>query len=278
VAALGQVGVNTPDPKATFDIAASPADLTKVDGVLAPRLTGNQLKAKDGLYLTAQTGSIVYVTAAAVPTTAKTVNITTTGYYYFDGAVWQKIANGVVATEPWNVQGTTNPATANSENIYQTGNVAIGTQYPTSGVSLDVRGAVHLGSGHSTSATIGLHSIVSGSNNIAETEFSAIIGGNANKAIKNPNSANAVRSNFIIGGTSNESQAQGAGVIGGIYNKAIGVHSVVLGGVFNETRSGHSVAAGTSNIANGVSEFVAGRFSTNYVYTSVVGDEGKNRL
>lgn len=275
---FAQVGVNTADPKATFDIQGAPTDVTKTDGIIVPRITGNQLKAKDGLYLAAQTGSMVYVTAAAAPATAKTVNITTAGYYYFDGAVWQRVANGIASTEPWNIQGTTDPATANSENIYQTGNVAIGTQYPTSGVSLDVRGAVHLGSGHPTSTTIGLHSLVSGSNNIAETEFSAIIGGNANKAIKNPNSSNAVRSNFIIGGTSNESQAQGAGVIGGIYNKAIGVHSVVLGGGFNETRSGHSVAAGTSNIANGFSEFVAGRFSTNYVYTSVVGDEGKNRL
>ncbi|RXM41423.1 hypothetical protein BOQ62_00525, partial [Chryseobacterium sp. CH21] len=61
-----------------------------------------------------QTGN-VYVTAAAVPTTTKTVNITTGGYYYFDGAVWQKLANGAAA-EPWNVEGTTNPATANSEN------------------------------------------------------------------------------------------------------------------------------------------------------------------
>lgn len=277
VAVLGQIGVNTPDPKATLDIAASPSDLTKVDGVLAPRLTGNQLKAKDGLYLAAQTGSIVYVTAAAVPTTTKTVNITTGGYYYFDGAVWQKLANGAAA-EPWNVEGTTSPATANSENIYQTGNVAIGTPYPTTGVSLDVRGAVHLGSGHSASATIGLHSLVSGSNNIAETEFSAILGGSGNKTIKNPNSSNAVRSNFIIGGTSNESQAQGAGVIGGIYNKAIGAHSIVLGGSFNETLNAHSVAAGTSNTANGYSEFVAGMFSTNYTYTSLVGDEGKNRL
>lgn len=32
-----------------------------------------------------------------------------------------------VPTEPWNIQSTTNPATANTENIYQMGNVAIGT-------------------------------------------------------------------------------------------------------------------------------------------------------
>ncbi|MFP3599495.1 hypothetical protein [Chryseobacterium sp. SIMBA_029] len=85
----GQVGINTQAPKATLDVTASPTDATKSDGFIAPRLTGNELKAKDALYLAAQTGAIVYVTQAASPITTKTAKVTGTGYYYFDGSVWQ---------------------------------------------------------------------------------------------------------------------------------------------------------------------------------------------
>jgi len=45
--AYGQVGINTATPKATLDVTSTPADLTKTDGFIAPRLTGAELKAKD---------------------------------------------------------------------------------------------------------------------------------------------------------------------------------------------------------------------------------------
>lgn len=48
--AYAQVGINTPDPKATLDVMALPADLTKTDGLIAPRLKGTELKAKDTNY------------------------------------------------------------------------------------------------------------------------------------------------------------------------------------------------------------------------------------
>lgn len=92
-----QVGINTPAPNATLDVAASPTDLTKTDGFIAPRLKGSELKAKDANYTAPQTGAIVYVTEALTPanTTAKTVNVTTLGYFYFDGSVWQKMVADV---------------------------------------------------------------------------------------------------------------------------------------------------------------------------------------
>lgn len=92
--AYSQVGINTEKPKATLDVMASPADTSKTDGFIAPRLTGDELKAKDGLYTALQTGAIIYATAAASPTTVKTANVTAAGYYYFDGSVWQKISGG----------------------------------------------------------------------------------------------------------------------------------------------------------------------------------------
>ncbi len=40
-----------------------------------------------------KTGTIVYVTSGVVVPTAKTVNVTTVGYYYFDGSVWVKMSS-----------------------------------------------------------------------------------------------------------------------------------------------------------------------------------------
>lgn len=126
--AYSQVGINNETPKATLDITAKTTDGTKPEGIIAPRLTGDQIKLGDAQYDTPQTGAIVYATAAITTTptvTDKTKNITAIGYYYFDGAFWQALKGS--ATEPWNVSGSTTPAILNSQNIYQMGRVAIGT-------------------------------------------------------------------------------------------------------------------------------------------------------
>ena len=133
----GRVGINTSTPAATLDVTASPSISTRIDGFIAPRLKGSELKAKDGLYTTAQDGTIVYVTEAlaSANTTIKTANVTSIGYYYFDKTLdsgsgqWVKVANPVAAAvyqEPWNVWGTTTPATTNSQKIYQKASVSIG--------------------------------------------------------------------------------------------------------------------------------------------------------
>lgn len=128
--ALAQVGINTEAPKATLDVASKPNDNTKVDGFIAPRLTGDELKAKDALYVAAQTGAIVYATAAANPTTAKTVNVTDPGYYYFDGTVWVKISDSnsqALAGTEWYKSGTTTDAASDKiEGIWRSGFIGIG--------------------------------------------------------------------------------------------------------------------------------------------------------
>ncbi|ANF49095.1 hypothetical protein A0O34_00330 [Chryseobacterium glaciei] len=92
-ATYSQVGINTATPNATFDVTAIPSDLSKTDGFIAPRLKGTELKAKDANYTLLQTGAIVYVTEILAPTdtTAKTINVTALGYFYFDGNIWQKM-------------------------------------------------------------------------------------------------------------------------------------------------------------------------------------------
>jgi len=92
---FSQVGINTTQPKATLDVTAKTTDGSRPEGFIAPRLTGDQIKAGDNQYETAQTGTIAYATSAAtMPRTIKTAGITAPGYYYFDGAVWKSLSMG----------------------------------------------------------------------------------------------------------------------------------------------------------------------------------------
>lgn len=126
----GNVGINTPDPKATLDVAGSPTITTKLDGVIAPRITGEQLRAK--AYTTAQTGAIVYVTeAATAPLDNQVIKVDAVGYYFFDGSIWN-----AMQIEPWNQAGTTTKATNNNQNIYQNGHIGIRETNPGSALSI----------------------------------------------------------------------------------------------------------------------------------------------
>ena len=124
-----QVGINNSTPKASLHITPQNTDGTTAEGIIAPNLTRAQLIGKDVRYNTDQKGAIIYVTTLDGTLTAKTTNITATGYYYFDGSVWQPFTQpaSIVPTEPWQVQGSTTSANTNAQNIYQTGSVGIGS-------------------------------------------------------------------------------------------------------------------------------------------------------
>lgn len=93
---FSQVGINTTTPKATLDVVGKPTNITVLDGIIAPRLTGDQLKAKT--YTIDQKGAIVYITAGTTPpATGQVINVIDEGYYYFDSIRWVKI--GVNATK-----------------------------------------------------------------------------------------------------------------------------------------------------------------------------------
>lgn len=84
-----QVGINTQLPKATLDINSNPNNMLIPDGIIAPRLTGDQLKAKDSVYNIDQIGALVYVIEKVNdPVTPKTINVNKPGYYMFDGTKW----------------------------------------------------------------------------------------------------------------------------------------------------------------------------------------------
>jgi hypothetical protein len=87
--AYAQIGINTESPKATLDVVGKPAVATSADGVIAPRMTGDQLRAKDGVYLPEQTGALVYVTQAVGIPSVKTAKVDKPGYYMYNGETWK---------------------------------------------------------------------------------------------------------------------------------------------------------------------------------------------
>ena len=109
-AAAQNVGINTNIPAATLQVAGAPATTTIADGLMMPSLTGNQLKAKDAAYTITQTGVMVYVTAAVSAPAGKTVNVTTPGFYYFDGTVWQRAGRSVQAGQLLNTVFVDDPS------------------------------------------------------------------------------------------------------------------------------------------------------------------------
>ncbi|MGC4040275.1 MAG: hypothetical protein QM710_05695 [Flavobacterium sp.] len=99
-----QVGVGTTTPESTFDVVAllPTGTSSTVDGILIPRVDRQRAQSMAGI--TAST--LVYVNSIATGTaTGTAVNISSTGFYYYDGSVWQKITT--TANTSWNLSGNT---------------------------------------------------------------------------------------------------------------------------------------------------------------------------
>lgn len=93
-----QVGVNTETPATTLHVIPTRTDGSTAEGIIAPNLKRSEVIAKDGRYATPQTGAMIYVSDLSGTLTTKTAKITSTGYYYFDGTLWQPFTNGAVGT------------------------------------------------------------------------------------------------------------------------------------------------------------------------------------
>lgn len=111
---FAQVGINTTNPKATLDITALPTDLTRTDGIIIPRIDGNQLFLKNNLYGADQTATLIYVTSPATGASlaGDTEEVTETGYYMHNGIKWIKLnASTSVSSNDWQLSGNTTTLT-----------------------------------------------------------------------------------------------------------------------------------------------------------------------
>ncbi|NUY80436.1 hypothetical protein HUK80_05975 [Flavobacterium sp. MAH-1] len=129
VAGVAQVGVGTTSPSATLDITAANLTGTTVDGLLIPRVSRLRAQTMTGT----PTSTILYVNDISNGTaTGTTVNVTTTGFYFFNGSVWEKLGTG--ATTGWlttgnsGLSGTTNflGTTDNIDLAFRRNNTASG--------------------------------------------------------------------------------------------------------------------------------------------------------
>ncbi len=150
VLTFAQVGVNTDNPQATLDVVGK-VDNSTLDGIIAPRFTGDVLGSKT--YTTAQTGALVYVTEAATNLSGQVVNAASPGYYYFDGSVWQIFLNtntGDPSLDSWvddnpNLQvklgtlsdGITTRPMGTEFVALDNGNVGIGTASPSDNLEIN---------------------------------------------------------------------------------------------------------------------------------------------
>lgn len=96
-----QIGVNTIAPKTTFDVEAKRdtsgtiIDNSQLIGLQAPRMTRQELTNNTAAYGLEQKGALIFITDVSGGTAlGQRANIIAPdNYYYFDGAVWQRIAD-----------------------------------------------------------------------------------------------------------------------------------------------------------------------------------------
>lgn len=268
---LAQVGINTTTPNSTFEVAASPLADNKVDGLLIPKISGDDLRSKNNLYNTAQHGTLLYVTIADSVPSGKTVDVLSPGFYFYDSTLqkWTKLNSAVSsAVEPWYIQNTTNPATSNTDSIYQTGSVAIGKNAAytdgTNTSNLDVAGAVRFGNDHQ--GTIGDNSVAFGTENEA-SGVSSFAQGYQNK-VSGYFAASAGEGNNVSGESAFGLGSQNT--VSGTWSGAFGRNNNVSSptsnafGYENIIASSNSFAFGTSNTISG------------YLYTSLAVGTGNN--
>lgn len=294
------IGAATPNASANLDVTATDINGNK-RGMLVPRV--NLLNTTDATTINSGNVNSLLVFNEA------TQGDVTPGFYYWYINKWERIANNSnlaqtnttltfdpnaatlnytneqgnnpiinltsLKIEPWQVEQTTFQATTNTQNIYQLGNVGIGTNDMLADVALDVRGAVRGGTGNNgavgtNSAAFGTNNRASGTNSSA-TGTNNIVIGNVSGAIGNNNLVNSDNSMAI--GINNVMNAQKSFVVGegnsltGIFASAMGRENIVDGenavahGVNNQALADYTYTLGVGNISGAMGSMVFGRYN-----------------
>lgn len=294
------IGAAIPNASANLDVTALDINGNK-RGLLIPRLS--LLNTTDAT--TINNGNINSLLVFNDATQADV----TPGFYYWYINKWERIANNSniadisttlsfdlptgtlnyineygnnppinlssLKIEPWLVEQTTNQATTNTQNIYQIGNVGIGTNDIINGVALDVRGSVRGGTGNV--GTIGINSAAFGTNNSVSGNNSSATGsnnhvvGSVSGGIGNNNTVNsdnslAIGLNNVV--NANKSFTVGEGnVLTGFFASAMGRENIVDGenavahGVNNQSLADYTYTLGVGNISGAMGSMVFGRYN-----------------
>lgn len=229
---FAQVGINTGSPQATLDVTGMPATKNMLDGIIAPRLTGDQLRAKN--YTPAQTGAIVYVTVADSAPAGQTENVTSAGYYYFDGAEWSNMGTN------WHTDGNHN------------------TSAPLATLGNDISGGNYLGTTDDQKLVIATKKNVKAILDV-DGNFS---GGNAN-SVSGPYASFAWGSNNVL--TNNTSSNIALGKDNTV--SAQGNFPALAVGLGNTANNGAKVI-GNNNTASGANNLVFGNSNTSLANTA----------
>lgn len=212
-----QVGINTDNPSATLDIVGKPTNIVAKDGLIPPRISLTNLKAKTG-YSSAQEGAIVFVNDLDAATgTGATVNVKTKGYYYFDGTLWLPLDTNTLDLR---MVGTNNHITQDA------GFGATGTSAGT--------GSQNIAIGKST-----LNAITTGSNNIA-------IGENALTLASTNTNNIAIGTNAMRNASSTSSVGIGDDALSSFIETDVAYSSVAIGrhALKSATTARYSTAVG----------------------------------
>jgi hypothetical protein len=152
--------------------------------------------------------------------------------------------------EPWQKELSTNKATLNTDNIYQMGNVGIGTNNRLAGVTLDVRGAVRLGNPPNPVPAVGTSSFVAGFESAASGDYAISMG----------RYTKADGYNSFAAGNSAESPGNYSVAIGN-FAKSSGTSSLALSSGGAEAQGDNSTALGVGTVAPAANSTTLGKYN-----------------
>ncbi|WP_298224545.1 hypothetical protein [Flavobacterium sp.] len=248
--AQAQVGIGTTTPNATFDVRASnQATPANTDGILIPRVDAFPATNPTA----SQNGMLVFLTTVS--------GTNQPGFYYWNNATtaWIGINSAANSDADWYKVGTSTAPTLITDNMFHTGNVAIGKNtaiYPLEIQSSNAERGINASYSNATSNAIdniGINNSISGTstdntygiyNNLSGTGATGIQFGTANSI------SNSGNSNHI--GNFNEMVGSGTGNHYGVYSDIGGTGTgKQYGSSINISNSSNAIHYGTNNNLSG---------------------------
>lgn len=275
------IGTDTPNKSAALDIKSEKR------GLLIPRVELSSLTNYSPITENQTNSLLVYNTEDVDDDLYQ-------GYYYWNDNKWNRLINQEDLDDainninpdlgPWYKQETTTPTTDNDDDIYQSGNVAVGKMTGYTGSSLDVEGSIRGGTNpqgdvgdNSIAVGDGLeasgnNSVSFGKENVANKQYSmaigfkskatgegAFAGGARNTNTTNTGAIASGRNSFAFGMTTEASKAYSFAF--GFKAYAQATESFAFGS--ETTANGdQSFAFGNGTEASGKGSFAFGRHSS----------------